>query len=98
MVNTCSLIHVHTTFDPLLQALGRARQAGGFSCKIEVECRSVNEALEAAGAGADVIMLDNFQPQVQNLKKRFWFSLMSIPWTAEEACTNQQKRFLFRSQ
>ena len=42
-----------------------ARQACGFSLKIEVECRSVSEACEAAEAGADVVMLDNFQPQVK---------------------------------
>ena len=27
---------------------------------LQVECQSVSEALEAAGAGADIIMLDNF--------------------------------------
>ena len=30
--------------------------------KIEVECRSVDEARSAARAGADVVMLDNFAP------------------------------------
>jgi len=32
--------------------------------KIEVECRSVEDAREAAKAGSDVIMLDNFTPAV----------------------------------
>ena len=32
--------------------------------KIEVECRSVEDAREAANAGSDVIMLDNFTPAV----------------------------------
>ena len=36
----------------------------GFSTKVEVECRSVEEADEAATAGADIVMLDNFKPQV----------------------------------
>jgi len=36
----------------------------GFSLKIEVECRSSDDACDAAQAGADVIMLDNFTPQV----------------------------------
>jgi nicotinate-nucleotide pyrophosphorylase len=27
-----------------------------------VECQSVAEALEACGAGADIVMLDNFTP------------------------------------
>uniref|UniRef100_A0AAY4DC96 Quinolinate phosphoribosyl transferase C-terminal domain-containing protein n=1 Tax=Denticeps clupeoides TaxID=299321 RepID=A0AAY4DC96_9TELE len=35
----------------------------GFSTKIEVECRNEAEAKEAAKAGADVIMLDNFKPE-----------------------------------
>ena len=39
-----------------------ARLAAGFSQKIEVECQSLHEALEAAKAGADIVMLDNFEP------------------------------------
>ncbi|KAK2747313.1 hypothetical protein FQN57_002211 [Myotisia sp. PD_48] len=41
-------------------AVQAARAAGGFSTKIEVECRSVEEAHSAIAAGADIIMLDNF--------------------------------------
>jgi len=41
-------------------AVGKARSAAGFSMKIEVECQSVEEAKEAAEAGADIVMLDNF--------------------------------------
>lgn len=37
-----------------------ARATGGFSTKVEVECRSIEEAHAAIGAGADIIMLDNF--------------------------------------
>lgn len=29
----------------------------------KVECQSVAEALEAAAAGADIVMLDNFTPE-----------------------------------
>jgi len=47
----------------ITQAVKDARQVCGFSCKIEVECRSVLEACEAAAAGADVVMLDNFHPK-----------------------------------
>lgn len=39
-----------------------ARSAAGFSQKIEVECQSLEEAVEAAKAGADIVMLDNFEP------------------------------------
>ena len=35
----------------------------GFSSKIEVECRDLEEAYEAAIAGADIVMLDNFSPE-----------------------------------
>ncbi|KAM9973139.1 hypothetical protein ACTFIR_012514 [Dictyostelium discoideum] len=40
-----------------------ARSVGGFSLKIEVECRNQDEAIEAIEAGADIVMLDNFNPQ-----------------------------------
>ena len=46
------------------QAVKDARVVGGFSTKIEVECRSVSDAEEAATAGSDVVMLDNFSPDV----------------------------------
>ena len=44
------------------EAVKKARRAGGFSIKIEVECRSIQEAEEAAEAGAEIVMLDNFEP------------------------------------
>jgi nicotinate-nucleotide pyrophosphorylase (carboxylating) len=47
----------------ITQCVRDARQVCGFCMKIEVECRSVSEACEAAAAGADVIMLDNFHPK-----------------------------------
>jgi nicotinate-nucleotide pyrophosphorylase (carboxylating) len=46
----------------ITKAVNLARKAAGFSQKIEVECQSLDEALEAAVAGADIVMLDNFQP------------------------------------
>ncbi|KAL2912340.1 nicotinate-nucleotide diphosphorylase (carboxylating) [Polyrhizophydium stewartii] len=44
----------------ITNAVKQARSVGGFALKIEVECRSEAEADEAIQAGADVIMLDNF--------------------------------------
>jgi nicotinate-nucleotide pyrophosphorylase (carboxylating) len=41
-------------------AVKAARKTGGFTIKIEVECRNIAEAREAARSGADIIMLDNF--------------------------------------
>lgn len=45
-------------------AVTQARALCGFSVKIEVECSCAADALAAAGAGADVVMLDNLQPDV----------------------------------
>merc|ERR1712070_181277 len=47
----------------ITQAVKDARVAAGFSQKIEVECQSLQEAIEAAQAGADIVMLDNFKPE-----------------------------------
>ncbi|PWY67563.1 nicotinate-nucleotide pyrophosphorylase [Aspergillus heteromorphus CBS 117.55] len=45
------------------RAVQAAKAAGGFATKVEVECRDLEEADAAIGAGADVIMLDNFTPE-----------------------------------
>ncbi|XP_056410468.1 nicotinate-nucleotide pyrophosphorylase [carboxylating] [Hyla sarda] len=42
------------------KALHSLHSLAGRTLKVEVECRSLEEALEAAEAGADIIMLDNF--------------------------------------
>ena len=44
-------------------AVLKAKGVGGFSLKIEVECKSLEEARVAAINGADVVMLDNFNPK-----------------------------------
>lgn len=44
------------------RAVQAAKAAGGFATKVEVECRSIDEANAAIEAGADVVMLDNFTP------------------------------------
>lgn len=46
----------------ITSAILRAKKVAGFSIKVEVEVRDEKESLEAAEAGADVIMLDNFTP------------------------------------
>ena len=48
-------------------AVQKARLAAGFSSKIEVEASTFEDADEAAKAGAEVVMLDNFEPE--ELKK-----------------------------
>jgi len=59
-------------------AVKRAKQNASFSKKIEVEVTSVKDALKAAEAGADIIMLDNFSPKqireaVEALEKAGFF-------------------------
>jgi nicotinate-nucleotide pyrophosphorylase (carboxylating) len=51
--------HIWST-GSITNSVARARTACGFSTKIEVECTSQQDAIEAAKAGADVIMLDNY--------------------------------------
>ncbi len=63
-----------------LALLGRngaeaVRRARGHGVPVEVEARTVAEALEAAAAGADLILLDNFSPAalakaVRTVRKR----------------------------
>lgn len=54
--------HINVT-GSITNAVLKAKAAAGFSTKIEVECQNVDEAKEAATAGADVVMLDNYTPQ-----------------------------------
>jgi nicotinate-nucleotide pyrophosphorylase (carboxylating) len=60
----------------ITKAVERAKKIGGFSIKIEVECRSKQEADEAIEAGADIIMLDNMKSdnlkQTATTLKRNW--------------------------
>jgi len=51
--------HIWST-GSITESVKRARFACGFSTKIEVECTSQQDAEEAAEAGADVLMLDNY--------------------------------------
>ena len=58
------------------RAVTAARSAGGFAVKVEVECRSEVEANDAIQAGADIVMLDNFEGAAvkiaaRNLKERW---------------------------
>ena len=64
-------------------AVKRAKQNAPFSKKIEVEVTSVTDALKAAEAGADIIMLDNFSPKqireaIKALKKAGFFGKIPL--------------------
>jgi len=57
------------------EALRRALSLKSFSKLVEVEVRSVEEAVRAAELGADIVMLDNMSPEevrraVEELKRR----------------------------
>jgi nicotinate-nucleotide pyrophosphorylase (carboxylating) len=47
-------------FGSVRAAVEAARRRASFAVKIEVEVSSPEEAVEAAKAGADIVMLDNF--------------------------------------
>jgi nicotinate-nucleotide pyrophosphorylase (carboxylating) len=46
------------------EAVKRARSGVSFTKMIEIEVRSLKDALEAAHAGADIIMFDNMTPEM----------------------------------
>ncbi len=56
----------------ITEAVKLARQVAGFSQKIEVECQTLDDAMEAAQAGADIVLLDNLEPaQLKEQAKAF---------------------------
>lgn len=57
-------------------AVAKVKSVSGFSTKIEVECRNLQEAIEAANASVDIIMLDNFTPTVSSNKLHFFRKLI----------------------
>uniref|UniRef100_A0A8C6IGM5 Nicotinate-nucleotide pyrophosphorylase [carboxylating] n=1 Tax=Mus spicilegus TaxID=10103 RepID=A0A8C6IGM5_MUSSI len=82
------------------RAVLKARQAAGFSLKVEVECSSLEEAFRAAEAGADLVMLDNFKPEVrwdptsgqgQWAMLGWGWGFLTSPWLLSyRSCTSQQ--------
>ncbi|MEM1570227.1 MAG: carboxylating nicotinate-nucleotide diphosphorylase [Candidatus Bathyarchaeia archaeon] len=57
------------------EAVQRARENISFIKKVEVEAKTVSEALEASESGADILMLDNMKPEqirevIQRLKDK----------------------------
>lgn len=61
--------HITSTGN-ITEAVKKAKSVCGFAVKVEVEVSSEKDAIEAIDAGADVIMLDNFQgPELQKVAK-----------------------------
>ena len=74
-------------------AVKNAKQNASFSKKIEVEVARVKDALKAANAGADIIMLDNFAPKqikeaVELLKKAGFFGKILLEASGEITTEN----------
>lgn len=67
----------------MAKAIQKVKAVAGFSSKIEVESRTLEEALEAAKEGVDIIMLDNFQPQVRGKRFDWVFSNRDLQDIAE---------------
>jgi nicotinate-nucleotide pyrophosphorylase (carboxylating) len=72
--------HVWST-GSITNAVKKAKVAGGFALKIEVEVQNIDEAEEAIKAGADIVMLDNFGPEkvksaAKELKNKYKHALI----------------------
>ena len=53
--------HIWST-GSITNSVNAAKKVVGFSTKIEVECQTLEDAMEASKAGAHIVMLDNFKP------------------------------------
>ncbi|MCJ1354992.1 MAG: hypothetical protein MMC33_004982 [Icmadophila ericetorum] len=63
--------HIWACNGSITRAVHAAKAVGGFAIKVEVECQSYEEAEEAIEAGADVVMLDNFDgPRVKTCSEK----------------------------
>ena len=62
----------------ITNAVKAARKACGFSSKIEVEVDSAEKAIEAGNAGADIVMLDNFDVVDEATKQRLFEAAAQI--------------------
>lgn len=51
----------HLAFQSIEEAIGKAKRSNPYQ-KIEIEVESPEEALRAAKAGADILLLDNMRP------------------------------------
>ena len=55
----------------ITNCIKKAKKIASFTTKIEVECNCKKDAIEAIDAGADIIMLDNFQSkELKNTAKK----------------------------
>lgn len=71
------------------EAVRQAKSLGGFTTKVEVECRSEADAMEALEAGADIVMLDNASPMntsywSASIKQRFPNAILEVSGGIDE--------------
>ncbi|KAJ2799070.1 nicotinate-nucleotide diphosphorylase (carboxylating) [Coemansia guatemalensis] len=71
----------------ITNAVAKAKEVSGFSIKIEVECQSEAEAMEAIAAGADIVMLDNHSPE----------RLRAAAHSIKSQCLTSQKQVLIEA-
>lgn len=96
-LNLCDMILIKDNHivvaGSIKNAVKNAKQNASFSKKIEVEVATVKDALKAAKAGADIIMLDNFAPKqikeaVELLKKAGFFGKILLEASGEITAEN----------
>lgn len=52
----------------IIDAVNKVRHVAGFTLRIDVEAQNEKDALDACEAGADIVMLDNFQlPELERV-------------------------------
>lgn len=78
----------------ITQAINSAKEIASVWYKIEVECNSFETAEEALKAGADIVMLDNFKPELaketaKKLKELFPHSIVEVSGGITENNINQ---------
>ena len=64
-LSSCVMIkdnHIKT-LGSIKKAILKAKEVISFANKIEVECKNIDEAFEAAENGADIVMFDNYTPK-----------------------------------
>lgn len=55
--------HITANNGEISEAVKKVKKLAGFSTMIEVESSTLEEALDAAKSGANIVMLDNFSPE-----------------------------------
>lgn len=71
----------HLALVGMERAVGRAKR--NFTKKVEVEVKSIEQALKACELGADIVMLDNFSPgeveeALRLIKQRGWWGTVEV--------------------